>query len=952
VVEQGAGELLLTSMDGDGTQQGYDLELTAAGRPVRMIGTNWDVTEQKQLENNVKSSEENFRTFFQTVDDMIVVATPEGRILFTNNAFNQKLGYTHEELKAMKVLDIHPAECREEAESILGAMLCGKRDFCPLPLQMKGGRRLPAETRVWLGKWNGEECIFGISKDLSEQQAALTTFEKVFHSNPALMAISSLPEKKFIDVNSSFLKRLGFTREEVIGKTVDELGLFVDPVSQATIATELERRGRVVGVDVSLRDKYGEMADGLFFGEIIDSHGKTVFLTVIADLTALKQAESALIHTERMSNLLMELAAQHINIPLAEVDAAIRLSLKKMGSFISADRAYVFRYDFFRKTTCNEYEWCHDDIAPQIEQLQDVPLEGIPDWVSAHENGRYLYIEDVKALPRGNLRDILEPQGIKSLITVPMMSNGVCIGFVGFDSVRRRHSYSTKEIALLTLFSQILVNVKSRARAQNDLVMTNQQLETATARADALAAQATQASTAKTTFLAHMSHEIRTPLNAILGFSQLLQYDPDLTLRQKQRVETINRSGEHLLALLNDILELSKIEAGGLTAVPTTFDLQSLLSDLAMVFRIRAEAKNLTLQTDGLDGVPFFITTDEQKLRQVLINLLSNAVKYTRKGGIWLRLAIAQEGTDDLRLVIQVEDTGLGITAEEMGTLFMAFEQASAGRKSGTGTGLGLAISRQFARLMGGDVTVTSQTDKGSIFCLDIPVKSGNTSLRTNKIDMRQVLRLEADHPRYRILVVDDNDDSRHLLTQMLGNVGFEVLMASDGREALAVFTQQHPQLILMDDGMPVMCGDDAIRKIRQSPGGTDVRIMTLTANASDETRHRTIAAGADAFMAKPFRTTTLFENIHRLSGIRYVYDELETSTAASPEQARVMTQEMMTTLPIELRQQIRAATISGRHGQLLTLVQQVAAIKPEMGETLRNMVTAFDYERLIQLLN
>ena len=917
-----------------------------AGRPLRMIGTNWDVTAQKQLEKKLKSSEENFRTFFQTVDDIIVVGTPDGHIIFANEAFNRRLGYIGEDMKDMRILDMHPQEYRKEAETIFGAMCRGERDLCPLPIKTKDGMLLPVETRVWFGRWNGEECVFGISKDLSIQQAALEKFEKMFRSNPALMTISSLPEGRFIDINDSFLKRLGFTRDEVLGRTSAELKLFADPLLQGKLMSEIESCGHISGAELKVCNKNGELADELFSGEIIDNHGQKVLLTVMVDLTTLKQTEAALTYTANMTNLLMEMSSQYINIPLNEVDAAIQMSLGKMGEFVFADRAYVFSYDFKKKTTSNDYEWCNADIEPQIEQLKEVPMDMIQDWVSTHAKGHYLYIEDVSALPQGGLKEILEPQGIKSLISFPMMSGRQCIGFVGFDSVKKHHSYSDKEMIFLSLFSQMLVNVRNRARAERDLIEANKQLELSKIQADGLAAQAAMANAAKSRFLAHMSHEIRTPLNAILGFSQLLQYDLELTPKQKQRVETINRSGEHLLTLLNGILELSKIEAGALTLAPTSFDLRELLQDLVIMFRTRAQAKNLTLSTHGIDLVPRYLIADEQKLRQVLINLFNNAVKFTVAGGICLRAAVEQEGS---RLVIRVEDSGPGIAADEMNQLFEPFEQTASGRNAGTGTGLGLAISRQLARLMGGDVSVTSEFGKGSVFRIEIPVKEGTAVVKS---DIRQGLRLEDGQPQFRILVAEDDYDSRLLLVQMLGDAGFEVFEASNGREAVEVFSSRQPQLILMDNWMPVMKGEEAIRQIRKSVGGNSVKIITLTANASEETRKESIGAGSDDFMGKPFRHSELFEKIQLLLGIRYLYAKSPIMKDVPEEQPQSLTREMVQSLPAELRRQIREAVISCRHDRLLKLVQQATDISPDIGENLRDIAMRFDYNTLAQLLN
>jgi len=920
----------------------------AGGNPLRMTGTNWDVTRSKLLEEKLKSSETNFRSFFETVDDLILVGSPDGHILFANTAVNRLLGYTSEELQTMQILDLHPAEYRKEAEVILGDMFRGERAFCPLPLLAKNGRHLSVETRVWFGRWNGKDCIFGISKDMSVQQAAWDTFEKMFRYNPSLMAISSFPDRKIIDVNEAFLKRLGYTRDEVIGRTANELNLFTDEV-QENMACELASRGRIAGMEVKARGNNGELADGLFSGEIIDNQGQTMFLSVMADLTALRQVEASLNDITQMQKLMMELSSQYINIPLNHVSIAIQLSLERMGKFVSADRAYVFRYDFEKGITSNDYEWCNTGVEPQIDQLKEVPLDMIPEWVTAHEKGNSMYIEDVGALPPGHLRQILEPQGMQSLIAVPMISDSKCMGFVGFDSVRKHHSYTDKEISLLSLFSQMLVNVELRAKAEHDLIQSNQRLEAATVRSSELATQAIQANTAKSRFLAHMSHEIRTPLNAILGFSQLLRRDQELSLSQQQRVEIINCSGEHLLALLNDILELSKIESGILELYLTSFDLHALLNDLILIFRIKAENKNLELTSQILEPTHRYLIADEQKLRQVLINLLSNAVKYTSSGGIQLRVSVEQRGPEELWLVVLIQDSGKGIAAGEMDRLFTPFSQASAGLSSKSGTGLGLAISRQFARLMGGDVTVVSEIGKGSIFRLEFPVKEGGALAQ---IDLRQVFRLEEGQPPCRVLIAEDDADSRWLLVQMLSDAGFDVVETANGREAVAAFTHSQPQLILMDDWMPFMRGDEAIRQIRQGTGGGAVKIITLTANASEETRQRSMDAGTDVFMAKPFRMSVLFDKIQSLIGVRYVYSELALPEEVKSEVIPVLTREMLESLPIKMRNQLRAAALSCRQEQLLELIQQLTEMEVEIARPLQDLVAKFEYHKLFQLLN
>ena len=256
-----------------------------------------DVSARKQAEEALRESEQNFRAFFETVDDIIVVSTPEGRIVYANPAASAKLGYSAAELAGMHVLDLHPPEKRGEAETISAALLSGEGESCPLPLQSKSGVLLPVETRVWFGRWDGEECTFGVSKDLTKEQEALQKFAQVFHGNPGLMAVTSLPEGRFTEVNEAFLGALGYSREEVLGHTDEELGLFVDARQQREIAELLLAQGRVADRELKIRCKDGAILDVLLSGEIIESQGHEYFLTVMSDETERKRAREALRET-------------------------------------------------------------------------------------------------------------------------------------------------------------------------------------------------------------------------------------------------------------------------------------------------------------------------------------------------------------------------------------------------------------------------------------------------------------------------------------------------------------------------------------------------------------------------------------------------------------------------------------------------------------------------------
>ena len=458
-----------------------------------------------------------------------------------------------------------------------------------------------------------------------------------------------------------------------------------------------------------------------------------------------------------------------------------------------------------------------------------------------------------------------------------------------------------------------------------------------------------QANRAKSVFLANMSHEIRTPMNAILGFSQLMLRDRDLTPRQSQYLGTINRSGEHLLALINDILEMSKIEAGRTTLNLTTFDLPALLKDLEMMFRVRTDEKKLSFSVDMIGDVPQYIVTDINKLRQVFINVLGNAVKFTEHGSICLRARVDRSEPAAPSLRVEIEDTGPGISPDDQDKLFRHFEQTKSGQQAGTGTGLGLAISQEFVRLMGGAITLCSQVDQGSVFVIQLPLKEGDAQAVRAKDKLRQVLRLQPGQPTCRVLIADDLEVNRQLLDQLLAPVGFDVRLVTNGAEAVRVFEEWRPCLILMDFRMPVMDGHEAIRRIRAMAGGNEPKVIAVTASALDENRQELLAIGADDFISKPFRETELFQKIHAHVGVEYVYADDDAPPVAAEDTAE-LTPESLAGLPQDVIDPMREAVITADLDLLLARIDDVQARDPRLARGLRRLAEGFQYQELLDL--
>jgi signal transduction histidine kinase/DNA-binding response OmpR family regulator len=523
-----------------------------------------------------------------------------------------------------------------------------------------------------------------------------------------------------------------------------------------------------------------------------------------------------------------------------------------------------------------------------------------------------------------------------------------------FDNYEVEHDFSTIGRRIMLLNARQIQRGLGKERII--LLAIEDITERKRLEAELLAAKlvADDANRAKSTFLANMSHEIRTPMNAILGFSQLMLRDPALAPLQKKHLGTIQRSGEHLLELINDILEMSKIEAGRMKLEPTSFDLRVMFDDLESMLRFRTDEKGLQFIVDGIDDLPRYIVADEKKLRQVLINLLWNATKFTEKGGISLRTRVQSVEPSALRLFVEVEDTGAGIDEDEMDQLFRHFEQTRTGRQAGTGTGLGLAISKEFVHMMGGEMAVTSQVGKGSIFKFDIPIREGDVQPVTKKADSRRALRLLDGQPLYRVLVADDKEDNRTLLFDLLTQVGFETRQVSNGQEAVEQFKSWKPHLIFMDMRMPVMDGFEAIRRIRADAGGKEVKIISATASVFEEDRRLVLASGADEFLPKPVRETDLFEMVRRLLHVEYVYEERneEELLPLNTESIGLQLRETAAGLPGTLLGQLREAISKADFDQIQELLKGVEQYSAPLAQGLQVRADRFDYQGLLDILS
>jgi signal transduction histidine kinase/DNA-binding response OmpR family regulator len=459
------------------------------------------------------------------------------------------------------------------------------------------------------------------------------------------------------------------------------------------------------------------------------------------------------------------------------------------------------------------------------------------------------------------------------------------------------------------------------------------------------------ANQAKSVFLANMSHELRTPLTAILGYSQLLQRAASLQPEQQKHLESINTSSEQLLALINDVLEISRIEAKQVSLSVDSLDLHGLIVDLEDIFRLRAMAKGLQFEIVGVDDVPRYVVSDPNKLRQVLINLLANAVKFTDQGGVNLRIGCDGPGQSGQRsLRFEVQDTGVGIAENELDRVFRYFEQTESGKRSKSGTGLGMAISRDYARMMGGDITVKSKVGAGSTFRFEIPVKEGAAPDATERSMRMKVRTIAPGQPVPRILVAEDIEESRTLLVQILNKAGFKVRGAVNGNEAVEIFQDWKPDLIWMDIRMPLMDGLQATQVIKQTEAGQSTIVIALTAHALEEEREKILEAGCDDFVRKPYRVDEILDAIARHLGLRYT-DVDEREQKVSAEHAAAWSSAKFDALPSDLRTRLHQAVIELDMDDTLALIEQICELDAPLGAMLRGLARKLDFDALLSLL-
>ena len=1002
---------------------------------------------RQRAEQAQRDNLQRFEALFESIADAVVVADDAtGTVVSANAQAATLFGRPVAELVGLHFTQLHPPQIHttepdkfeqrvnpDTTGAHLHETLIRHADGRDIPVEISSGRRY---------QQNGKFYQVGVFRDISErkaQQAALVAAERrlntILNKMPAGVVAADIATRQFYLVNDEFCRMLGYTREELLGKTP----AFIHPPEEmrriAAVFGRIAQGEGPLAQNITVLRKNGSRFPVDIQPVEFELDGVRTVLGVFIDVTRIHDAMSALQASEARLRTLVNTMPDYVWLKDANgVYLLCNQSFERFYGAAEADIVGKTDHDFVPQELADSFrandqaamvanspkvneEWVpmadsgrrillettkvplHDangqlmgvlgighDITAQRQLQQDLQeallfmretqrIAGTGGWKANPETGVVKWTEEVYHMVEHPLDE--PPTLTQGLVyyapdELPDITADLHNAWTHnqpFVRHCRMHTRTGRPFwaelrctgrvstpagdTLVGTFQDITERKQAEAELEQHRHHLTELVQARTAEL-ALAKEAAEtANQAKSTFLANMSHEIRTPLNAIIGFSQILERDQALDSHQQEQVHTIARSGQHLLGLINDILDLSKIEAGRLQLNLSDFNLHLLLDDMAKIFGLRAEAKGLHVQLERGAQVPVQVHGDEGKLRQVLINLLGNAVKFTHTGSITLRAGLASGGLNGqpAQVWLEVEDTGPGISQADQALLFQPFQQAEAGRKSGGGTGLGLSISQRLLHLMGGAIQLRSTPGQGTCFHVQLPLPGVQATEPLHPRTLADNLahaRLAPGSAPVRVLVVDDLPDNRRLLHDVLTPAGFSVLQAANGVEALALFEQHAPHVVLMDMRMPVMDGYEATRRIKASASGARTPVVAVTASALEDDRQAILDCGVDAYMSKPVEPARLFGKLQQLLQLNYA------SPAGQPEGHHTTTlspERIQASVHAGLRQRMCQALEQGDMVQLNGHLAQVLTQEPTVAEALLKLANDFEYNVLQQLL-
>lgn len=830
-----------------------------------------DINERKNYETNLEISEKKYkklehfyRNISDIIPDMIWAKDVNGKYFFVNKSIcdnllgavdiNEPIG-KDDMFFATRQSNLYPDNphwhtfgeiCQDSDAIVLNSKVEGRFEEFG---NVKGKFIFLDVIKTPIFNENGELVgVLGCARDITELKESENVIRKERERLNNIIHGTNLGTWEWniqtgdTVFNERWAEMLGYTLEELSPVSVDTFfSLIYKPdlhLPYESLEKHIAGKAEFFASDFRMKHKDGRLIWVRSTGKVIqsDENGKPLIMSgTHRDITDGKQKEETLEYYRKFRNLIIDISSSFINLPLEEVDNAINNTLERMGLFVGADRSYIFDFDYKTGIASNTYEWCKEGISSEIENLRDVPLA--KEWITSFKKEENMIIENVSKLTDTYKRQVLEQQGIKSLIAIPLMDKNICIGFVGFDSVKDFHVYSDDELKLLKVFSQLILNIRLRSENELELIKAKEKAE--------------ESNKLKSAFLANMSHEIRTPMNGILGFLQLLN-EQDLSESNKSKyIEILSHSGKRLLDTINDIIEISKIEAGQIELRNDNVNISEILNSQYNFFKVQAEGKNLELiLSDNLDETNNTIVSDKTKIEGILTNLIKNAIKFTQNGFIEIGSYLK-----DNFITIYVKDSGIGIPEDKIDIIFERFVQADllSYNRSFEGSGLGLSIIKAYTNILKGNIKVESEVGKGSTFYFSVPY----TPPLTAEKSFEKIPGKKAGKKQKTILVVEDDNLSYKFLDTVLKRQGYKTILVKNGKEAVDYLKLPNEiALIFMDIKLPVMNGIDATIEIRKFL--PDIPIIAQTAFAFMEDKNTIIEAGCTDYISKPIEIDVL----------------------------------------------------------------------------------------------
>ncbi|MEI8288522.1 MAG: PAS domain S-box protein [Verrucomicrobiota bacterium] len=889
------------------------------GNIVGVMGIGRDITERKRAEAEIVKARDFHLQLLQNAPTLIWRAGTDAKCDWFNSTWLAFTGRTLVQEHADGWAEgVHPEDLASCVEKYLAAF--HKREAFSLEYRL---RRHDGEYR-WISDHGrpfdlpgggfggyigycydiheGRQAHELLEQRVAERTREIAMLSEVIDQSSVAFSMSN-PDGSFISVNEAYARLTGYSRAEILSRKLKWSEEMTPPEWRPISAEKLDeclRTRQAVNFEKEyLRKDGGRVPVELFVQPIYGEDDKLIHLRAfVMDITKRKQAEEALRQALARERTLAEVIdSSEMAFCMGTPDGRLTLinqAFERLTGY-SRQELQVEGFSWIEKLT--PVEWRETETLMVEECIRArKPARYEKEYI--HKDGRRFPVE---------------------LFVQPIFD----------DDGRLMH---------LRAFVSDISERKKNAEELGAALLA-----------------AGRASRAKSEFLATMSHEIRTPMNIILGNAQLLQREAGLSKEVQNKLVTINRSGEHLLSILNDILDLAKIESGRMEVHLVEFKLNEFLDNLFSLFHPPARARQLAFTIKKGGWVPESIRADQQKIRQILSNLLGNAVKFTKTGGIELKVSAKPDAGNKVWLNFAVTDSGPGIAPDELSHVFEKFHQGKLGRQSESGSGLGLAICQEYARLMQGRMSVQSELGKGSMFQFEVPVGIAFDAAFNGLENIVKDNQFPANASGYRILIVDDVAGNREVLQEMVETAGFDCRTAVNGAEALEIFAAWQPHMILMDTRMPVMGGLEAIRRIRAADQGQPVKIISISATAYAEDRADAQTAGADYFISKPLKYDELIFRISGALGLD-LSPEIEFQKSGSLHPAGsdngIITSQLLAALPGSWGYELREALLAADAAKIAALIKAVEPHNPEAAKRLVIFAGQFDYERILEQLD